>query len=55
MRQTTHLALAVLLLFTVPVRAALYIVGERRSVLVPANCAASIPARGTVFVTTLGE
>ena len=28
MRQTTHLALAVLLLFTVPVRAALYIVGS---------------------------
>ena len=42
----------------VPARAdtftALYIVGERRSVLVPANCAANIPANGTVFVTTLG-
>lgn len=34
---------------------ALYVVGERRSVLVPANCAASVPARGTVFVTTLGD
>jgi mannose-6-phosphate isomerase len=43
----------------VPARAdsftALYIVEERRSVLVPANCAAVIPARGTVFATTLGD
>ena len=32
---------------------ALFIVNERRSVLVPANCAASIPCTGTVLVTTL--
>ena len=32
---------------------AIYIVGEARSILVPANCAASIPCRGTVLVTTL--
>lgn len=32
---------------------ALYLVAERRSVLVPAACAARIPCTGTVFVTTL--
>ena len=32
---------------------ALFIVAERRSVLVPANCAAQIPCTGTVLVTTL--
>ena len=32
---------------------ALFFVAERRSVLVPANCAASFPYTGTVFVTTL--
>ncbi len=32
---------------------ALFIVNEKRSVLVPANCAAMIPCSGTVLVTTL--
>ncbi|MGN0847376.1 MAG: type I phosphomannose isomerase catalytic subunit [Kiritimatiellia bacterium] len=32
---------------------ALFIVNERRSVLVPANCAARVPCTGTVLVTTL--
>lgn len=32
---------------------ALFIVNERRSVLVPANCTAEIPCTGTVLVTTL--
>ncbi len=32
---------------------ALFIVNERRSVLVPAACATTIPCTGTVFVTTL--
>jgi len=31
----------------------LFVVNERRSVLVPANCAAEIPCTGTVLVTTL--
>jgi len=32
---------------------ALFIINERRSVLVPANCSASVPCTGTVLVTTL--
>lgn len=43
--------------FDVPANAdsftALFEVATRRSVLVPANCAASVPFRGTVLVTTL--
>ncbi len=34
---------------------ALYLTAEKKSVLVPANTAATIPAEGTVLVTTLGE
>ena len=34
---------------------ALFVVEERKSILVPASCAARIACRGKVLVTTLGE